>query len=429
MRWPNPGARLTATPSKLSTLAVAMASIVATTAIAALTVATPPASAASPCQVDYRINNPWPGGFTATVTLTVATARNGWTLTWVFPNDQKITNFWSSVVTAPGPGAVSVHNETWNGTLAAGGSVEFGFQASVGATNQVPTAFAVDGVACNGATPSSSAPAGSSQPPSSQPPSSQPASSRPPSSQPASSQPPSSQPPSSQPPTGCSGAALCDGFETQTGTTPAGSWTTSAPNCSGTGTVSVDSSVAHSGGKSVRVNGGIGFCNHIFIRTTQGVTGSVLFGRYYVRHSTLLPPDHVTFMALRDSADAGGKDLRMGGQNQNLQWNRESDDATLPAQSPAGVAQSRPLPINTWSCVEFMIDSGRGQLRTWLNSAEVPGLVEDGTPTPDIDNQWLARANWRPTLTDFRLGWESYGNGGDTLWYDDVALGASRIGC
>jgi hypothetical protein len=32
-------------------------------------------------------------------------------------------------------------------------------------------------------------------------------------------------------------------------------------------------------------------------------------------------------------------------------------------------------------------------------------------------------------LTDLRLGWESYGEGADTLWYDDVAVGGARNGC
>ena len=57
------------------------------------------------------------------------------------------------------------------------------------------------------------------------------------------------------------------------------------------------------------------------------------------------------------------------------------------------------------------------------------GGSDDGVATQDIDGQWLGRANWRPSLTDFRIGWEAYGNGADTLWYDDVALGSSRIGC
>jgi hypothetical protein len=28
-----------------------------------------------------------------------------------------------------------------------------------------------------------------------------------------------------------------------------------------------------------------------------------------------------------------------------------------------------------------------------------------------------------------RFGWESYGDQANTLWFDDLAIGASRIGC
>jgi hypothetical protein len=67
-------------------------------------------------------------------------------------------------------------------------------------------------------------------------------------------------------------------------------------------------------------------------------------------------------------------------------------------------------------------------METWLNGSSVPGLLEDGVPTHDIDSQWLNRT-WRPRLTDLRLGWESYGSGTDTLWYDDVQVSAARNGC
>nr|WP_258544752.1 hypothetical protein [Micromonospora provocatoris] len=56
------------------------------------------------------------------------------------------------------------------------------------------------------------------------------------------------------------------------------------------------------------------------------------------------------------------------------------------------------------------------------------GLTADGVPTHDIDGQWYNRT-WRPQLTDLKLGWESYGGSADTLWYDDVAMGSTRIGC
>ena len=75
--------------------------------------------------------------------------------------------------------------------------------------------------------------------------------------------------------------------------------------------------------------------------------------RFYVRHTTALPTSHTTFLALKDSAD-GNRDLRMGGQNGALQWNRSSDDATLPEQSPAGVSLSTALPTGSWHCVELL---------------------------------------------------------------------------
>jgi hypothetical protein len=219
---------------------------------------------------------------------------------------------------------------------------------------------------------------------------------------------------------------VCDDFERQTGTTPSGLWTVGAANCTGSGTVSVDTAVAHGGSRSVRVDGKAGYCNHAFFGTSVTST-SVVRVRYFLRHTTLLPASHVTTAALKDSAD-GGRDLRFGGQNQALQWNRESDDATLPAQSPTGVAQSVPLPVNQWNCVEFEIDRAGG-LRTWLDSREIAGLKVDGVPTPDIDQQWLARSGWRPAPVDLRLGWESYGEGADTLWFDDVVISGAPIGC
>lgn len=228
----------------------------------------------------------------------------------------------------------------------------------------------------------------------------------------------------------CPPDGFCEDFEDQVGPQPSGRWTAGAPNCSGTGTARVDTAVARSGGRSLRIDGGGGYCNHVFVGTPLDDvdTSGAFWGRFHVRHTTPLPAAHVTFAALRDAAD-GGKDLRMGGQNGALQWNRESDDATLPEQSPNGVAMSRPLPTGTWTCVEFRVDGTAGHLETWVDGRAVEGLAVDGIPTHDIDGQWLRRAGWRPSLTDLRLGWESYGGDADTLWFDDVAVGGSRIGC
>jgi hypothetical protein len=68
-------------------------------------------------------------------------------------------------------------------------------------------------------------------------------------------------------------------------------------------------------------------------------------------------------------------------------------------------------------------------LTTWVDGVAVPGLAVDAEPTPDVDQQWLNKPMWRPSLTDFKLGWESYAGQTMTLHIDDVALAAERIGC
>ena len=225
-------------------------------------------------------------------------------------------------------------------------------------------------------------------------------------------------------------AIFSDDFENQTGSTPSGAWQISDRDCQGTGTVTVDRTVAHSGKTSIRVNGHSGYCNHAFIGLRNAFTsvGTDLYVRFFIRHTTALPPNHVTFVAMKDTND-GGKDLRMGGQNKALQWNRESDDATLPVQSPDGVALSVPLPTNQWECIEFNVNQEQTAMSTWLNGTEVNGLHLDNKPTKDVDAQWLNRSNWHPTLADLRLGWENYSNADDTVWFDDVAIGSQRIGC
>jgi hypothetical protein len=193
--------------------------------------------------------------------------------------------------------------------------------------------------------------------------------------------------------------------------------------------VTVDGAQSHSGGQSVRVDGGGGYCNHVFIASPAAAAiGPSLYARFFVRVADALGDGHVTFLAMRDAADSG-RDLRMGGQSQILMWNRESDDATLPALSPAGIALSTRLVPGRWTCVELHVDAAAGALQTWVDGVAVPGLAIDTTPTPEVDEPWDRRAGWHPQLTDFRLGWESYAGQSETLWFDDVALAGQRIGC
>ena len=103
------------------------------------------------CSVTYTPNS-WNNGFTANVriTNTSTTAWAGWTVRFSFANGQRITSFWESTVTqAAGSAAVVATNVGHNGTVAPNASATFGFQGTHGGTNNSPTAFSVNGVACN----------------------------------------------------------------------------------------------------------------------------------------------------------------------------------------------------------------------------------------------------------------------------------------
>lgn len=232
---------------------------------------------------------------------------------------------------------------------------------------------------------------------------------------------------------GCTELPLCEDFESTAANGPPDPalWTVASPNCSGIGTLAISDEQAHSGAHSLRVDGGGGYCDHIFVAHSAVIAGlgPRVYGRFWVRLDAALGQGHVTFMTLRDSADAGGKDLRMGGQAEIFMWNRESDDATLPSLSPAGIALSLAPNPQQWTCVEFMIDQDTPELRTWIDGDEVTGLVVDAEPTPDVDQQWHGKADWKPVLEDIKLGWESYAGQTMRIYFDDIALASTRIAC
>jgi hypothetical protein len=118
----------------------------------ALTVSPTVTTTGFACHIGYTIANQWAGGFGAAVTInnTGTVGISNWTLTWTFANGQTITQLWNGNETQSGSG-VTVTNMSYNGTIPAGGSYSgMGFNGSWNnITNAVPTAFAVNGTACN----------------------------------------------------------------------------------------------------------------------------------------------------------------------------------------------------------------------------------------------------------------------------------------
>jgi len=220
------------------------------------------------------------------------------------------------------------------------------------------------------------------------------------------------------------GTTISEGFESGLDTA---AWPTYAVDCSQGGKVTLDSSVAHSGKNSVRVDGAGGYCGHIFFGTTKIPTSGDIYVRTWLRASKALTDSHVSFITMPDSGLGAKKHLRIGGQSKILMYNRETDDATLPDLSPNGIAASKALTAGKWQCFEYHLGAD-GTIETWLDGAAIDALtVKSGVSNPN-GAQWT-RGGYKPKVTSINFGWESYGGDANTFWYDDIAIGSSKIGC
>jgi endo-1,4-beta-xylanase len=104
------------------------------------------------CRVAYSATN-WGGGggFTAGVTITnTSTATiSAWTLAFTFPSGQRVSQGWNATwAQATGSANVTATNMPYNGTVAAGGNVQIGFNGTYTGTNTAPATFTLNGSAC-----------------------------------------------------------------------------------------------------------------------------------------------------------------------------------------------------------------------------------------------------------------------------------------
>jgi endo-1,4-beta-xylanase len=102
------------------------------------------------CHVTYTKNSEWPGGFTAQVMITNngTTTINGWSLTFTFPGDQKITSNFNGGFSQTSENA-TLTNAGYNGTIAPGASITDSFQGTWTSSDANPASFSINGTACS----------------------------------------------------------------------------------------------------------------------------------------------------------------------------------------------------------------------------------------------------------------------------------------
>ncbi|WP_328626229.1 MULTISPECIES: glycoside hydrolase family 18 chitinase [unclassified Streptomyces] len=107
-----------------------------------------PAQAATSATATYVKKSDWGTGFEGqwTVKNTGTTALSSWTIEWDFPSGTSVTSAWDATVTSSGT-HWTAKNVGWNGAVAPGASVSFGFN---GAGPGAPTGCKVNGASCDG---------------------------------------------------------------------------------------------------------------------------------------------------------------------------------------------------------------------------------------------------------------------------------------
>ena len=73
------------------------------------------------------------------------------------------------------------------------------------------------------------------------------------------------------------------------------------------------------------------------------------------------------------------------------------------------------FPAETWACIEAYFDPSASEVDVWLDGVEVSDLH---------------RTDWQQDAIDeLRFGYEKYAGPETQIWYDDIAVSSSRIGC
>ncbi len=118
--------------------------------LAALVGLAAPAQAASTATATFAKTSDWGTGFGGqwTVKNTGTSSISSWTITWDFPTGTSVTSAWDADVTSSG-NHWTAKNKSYNGTIAAGASVSFGFN---GAGSGSPTNCSLNGGSCDGGT-------------------------------------------------------------------------------------------------------------------------------------------------------------------------------------------------------------------------------------------------------------------------------------
>lgn len=201
------------------------------------------------------------------------------------------------------------------------------------------------------------------------------------------------------------------------------------------GSVTIDSTRAHSGAKSVKVttDGQMPYRRAYFSVGAPffPVAGNAFYGRMWV-YLAAAPSmtTHWTNISGEGMASFNNQSfaayVRYGGQvMKRLMANYDSQTFS----SDCWQHSQTTFPEARWACMEWHFDGPNERMEFWLDGTQVSALTVNhrgqGCIANGLSGQWVM-----PNFSTLRLGWEHYQTSIPIqLWVDDVALSTQRVGC
>jgi hypothetical protein len=245
----------------------------------------------------------------------------------------------------------------------------------------------------------------------------------------------------------CAPALFCDDFEDDAaGARPGSPWRDETGTSGAS--VRVDREHAHSGTNAVHVLAPKGaayrrgyFAVHqppVFPAASDGMYGRVMV--WLDAAPVALPGKGVHWTLFqgegRSADDRFNSIYRFGGQHQEGLGLMTNFETTPPVRSDCWQHSAARLPLAEWACVEWHFVVANNELEFWLNGTELADLhVRERATAPgsgclstqDLGGKWLAP----PKFQSLYFGWERYSDteNDQNVWFDDVVISKTRVGC
>lgn len=223
-----------------------------------------------------------------------------------------------------------------------------------------------------------------------------------------------------------SGLALCEDFEdAQDGGFPAG-WGARGDEW-GEGVIGVASDAARLGARSLKVDGGDNGQHFMDYKGDLGALATHHYGRVFMKVATPAPWPadgvlHADFIeGLGPGPKGGTHNVRWGvveNTSMAMQWIFNVQPSNGDPEFGEGTAYEYAW-TGEWQCIEWFYDQPTQQGSLWIDGVQLP-IVPGQNHAAEI-----------PVFTSLGVGLANYQSAGAgfTVWFDELAYDAGRIGC